>query len=219
MASTALCSVLQGWERKLGSSSGQRYILIHLCLLCFSWESPILSWWSVTSISSRMRIKHEWKVLSSKCSRGNSHCSQPEDSVLSCCCKPPGSTQTKCFCGLWEPAFHSSNLVKAEINVLEAWPCVPLQLSRIYNTHVWYHCIISNKKDRSSCSLLSKLEGLISPWRHTMNLPEANICCKQMHFHALLVWELQNSVKRNSNVFSVLTVLGSVILGWVSLGP
>lgn len=213
MASTVLCSVLQGWERKFQGSSGQRCVLIRLCLLCFSWESPILSWWSVTSISSRMRIKHELKVLSSKCSRGSSHCSQPEDSVLSCCY---GSTQTKC--GLWEPAFHSLNLVKAEMNVLEAWPCVPLQLSGIYNTCVWCLCIISNKKARSSCLLLSKLKGLISPWRYTMNLPEA-ICCKQMHFHAWLVWELQDSVKRNSNVFSVLTVLGSVILGWVSLGP
>lgn len=28
-----------------------------------------------------------------------------------------------------------------------------------------------------------------------MNLPEANICCNQMHFHALLVWELQKKFK------------------------
>lgn len=140
-----LCVLCFCWERKLGGSSGQGYVLICLCLLCFSWESPILSWWSVTSISFRMRIKHEWKALSSKCSRGNSCCSQPEESVLSCCCRPPDSTQTKWPLGLFKWPFHSLNLVKAEVNVLEAWPCVPLQLCGTYDTCV-YLCIIPIRK-------------------------------------------------------------------------
>lgn len=70
-----------------------------------------------------------------------------------------------------------------------------------------------------ACLLLYKLKRLISLSRYTLNLPVANICCTQIYFHVLLVGEFQNSVKRNSGVFPVSPVFGSVVPGRVSLGP